>query len=326
MVGCGDVGLRLLAQLTPRQRSSLAVLALSRRATQREAARALGARAFAVELDERRALHRLAAFCDRVVYLAPPPDDGEDDPRLARFIAGARTHLWRVRGVRRAAKARWVYVGTTGVYGDCAGALVEESHPVAPASARARRRVAAEQHLRALAAAGAASVALLRAPGIYAHDRLPAQRLRAGLPVPSEADDIYTNHVHAEDLARAAWLALARGRPGRAYNAVDDSTLKLGEYFDLVARALALSPPPRLPREAIAGQSSRTALSYLDESRRLVNRRLVRELRWRLRWPTVADTLRVLHEQQGPRPPQAARPPQAPDRARSTRSPRTGSP
>lgn len=291
VVGCGDVGLRLLAQLAPRLLRSLDVLALSRRPAQREAARALGARALAVDLDEARSLRRLAAFCDRVVYLAPPPGSGDDDPRIARFIAACRTHLRRERRDRGMPPARWTYVGTTGVYGDCAGAWVEESRPVAPLSARARRRVAAERRARALSAAGLARVALLRAPGIYAHDRLPLQRLRAGTPALREADDVYTNHVHADDLARATWLALARGRPGRVYNAVDDSALKMGDYFDLVARALDLPPPPRLSRVAIAGQVGVATLSFMSESRRLANRRLVRELRCRLRWPTVADTL-----------------------------------
>ncbi len=290
IVGCGDVGMRLLAQLAPRMPQSLDALALSRNPAQRASARALGARALTADLDQRRSLRRLAAFSDSLIYLAPPPAQGCDDPRIARLIAACRAHLWR-RARSGAPLARWTYVSTSGVYGNCDGALVEESRPVAPASERARRRVAAERRVRTLSRSGLARVAILRAPGIYAHDRLPLQRLRAGTPVLSAQDDVYTNHVHAEDLARVAWLALARGRPGRVYHAVDNSMLKMGEYFELLARTLDLPAPPRVARAAIGDQVSPAMLSFMIESRRLDNRRLLRELRYRLRWPSVADSL-----------------------------------
>jgi len=292
VIGCGDVGLRLLRQLAPRLHGALGAIAITRRPEQQAAARALGARAIAADLDDRRSLRRLAAFTGWAIDLAPPPTSGSDDPRSARLIAASAPALHRRR--RRGMPARWAYVSTTGVYGDCGGALFDETRPVAPASARAIRRVAAEKRMRALGARGLARVPILRAPGIYAQDRLPIERLRRGTPALSEADDVYTNHVHAEDLARAAWLALFRGRPGRVYHAVDDSDLKMGAYFDKVADALGLPHPPRLPREEVTRQVSPAMLSFMSESRRLSNRRLKRELRCRLRWPTVDATLAAL--------------------------------
>ncbi|HRA77517.1 MAG TPA: NAD-dependent epimerase/dehydratase family protein [Burkholderiaceae bacterium] len=289
VVGCGDVGMRLLEQLAPKLRDAIDVVAVTRRPEQQVAARALGARAIAADLDDRRTLRRLAPFASRVVDLAPPPATGRDDPRSARLIAACGTALIRRR--RTGPPPRWVYVSTTGVYGDCAGAAFDETRPVAPASARAIRRVAAERRLRALTARGAARVSILRAPGIYAQDRLPVDRLRRGTPALVDADDVYTNHIHADDLARATWLALFRGRPGRVYHAVDDSDLKMGAYFDKVADVLGLPRPPRLPRDAVAAQVSPAMLSFMSESRRLANRRLKRELRCRLRWPTVDATL-----------------------------------
>ena len=289
VVGCGDVGMRLLEQLAPRLRDAIGVVAVTRRPAQQAAARALGARAIAADLDDRRTLRRLAPFASRVIHLAPPPATGRDDPRSARLIAACGAALRRRR--RAGTRARWVYVSTTGVYGDCAGASFDETRPVAPASARAIRRVAAERRMRALSARGTARVAILRAPGIYALDRLPLERLRSGTPALVDADDVYTNHIHADDLARAAWLALFRGRPGRVYHAVDDSDLKMGAYFDKVADALGLPRPPRLARDAVAARVSPAMLSFMSESRRLANRRLVRELRCRLRWPTVDATL-----------------------------------
>ncbi|HMM52535.1 MAG TPA: NAD-dependent epimerase/dehydratase family protein [Burkholderiaceae bacterium] len=289
VLGCGDVGLRLLRQLAPRLRAPLGAVAVTRRPEQQAAARALGARAIAADLDDRRSLRRLAAFTGWMIDLAPPPASGRDDPRSARLIAASTPALRRRR--RSGMPARWAYVSTTGVYGDCGGALFDETRPVAPASARAIRRVAAEKRMRALGASGLVRVPILRAPGIYAQDRLPTERLRRGTPALAEADDVYTNHVHAEDLARAAWLALFRGRPGRVYHAVDDSDLKMGAYFDKVADALGLPRPPRLPREEVARQVSPAMMSFMSESRRLANRRLKHELRCQLRWPTVDATL-----------------------------------
>ena len=293
VVGCGDVGMRLLRQLAPRLGDALGAVAVTRRPEQQAAARALGARALGADLDDRRSLRRLAAFCGWTIDLAPPPAEGADDPRTARLIAACAPALRRRRS--RGAVARWAYVSTTGVYGDCGGAAFDETRPVAPASARAIRRVAAERRMRALTTRGAARVSILRAPGIYAQDRLPIERLRRGTPALADAEDVFTNHIHAEDLARAAWLALFRGRPGRVYHAVDDSDLKMGAYFDKVADALGLPRPPRFSRDEVARQVSPAMLSFMSESRRLANRRLGRELRLRLRWPTVDATLAAMN-------------------------------
>jgi nucleoside-diphosphate-sugar epimerase len=183
---------------------------------------------------------------------------------------------------------RAVYVSTTGVYGDRGGAWIDERAPVAPLNDRAVRRVDAENVMRALGAR------VLRVPGIYAHDRLPLDRLRAGTPALADADDVHTNHIHADDLARIALAALWRGAPGRVYNAVDDSQLKMGAYFDLVADAFGIARPPRLPRAQLKVAVSPMMYSFMAESRRLGNARMKKELRVRLRWPTVAAALAAL--------------------------------
>lgn len=187
---------------------------------------------------------------------------------------------------------RLVYISTTGVYGDCAGAWLDETRPLRPASARAVRRVAAETRLRRFGCRSGCRVSVLRAPGIYDSDaRLPLARLRKGEPVLAPEDDVFTNHIHADDLARLLALALFRGRPNRVYNASDDSQLRMGEYFDLVADAVGLPRPPRLPRAALSERLSALTLSFMSESRRLDNGRIKRELRARLLFPCVADAL-----------------------------------
>lgn len=180
-----------------------------------------------------------------------------------------------------------MYISTSGVYGNRGGERVNESRPVRPGTARARRRVCAESQLRRYAAASGCRVSILRAPGIYAADRLPLERLRKGLPLLRAEDDAYTNHIHAEDLGRACILALARGRANRVYNASDDSDLPMAEWFGKLAAAFGLPMPPRVGREEAARLLPPAQLSFMNESRRLDNARLKRELGFRFRYPTV---------------------------------------
>ena len=281
IVGSGDVARRALPWLVRRFR----VFALVRQPEAAAELRALGAVPVAGDLDDRRSLRRLAGIADAVLHFAPPPQTGEGDPRMARLLAALAGRSSLPQGV--------VYISTTGVYGDCAGVRVDETRPCRAQTARGRRRVDAERRLRAFGRRNRVRVALLRAPGIYAADRLPLERLRRGDPVLAADEDVHTNHIHAEDLARIACLALFRAGPGRAYNASDDSGLRMGEYFDAVAERFGLARPPRMARTEIVRHLSPLALSFMSESRRLDNRRLKRELRLHLRYPTVADGLRA---------------------------------
>jgi nucleoside-diphosphate-sugar epimerase len=275
IVGCGDVGMRLLPLLRQRFR----VFALTSQPARCAELRSAGAIPIVADLDRPQTLHRLAGLARWVVHLAPPPRQGALDVRTRNLTAilpeGAHV----------------VYISTSGVYGDRKGAVIDETAPRAPRNARARRRVDAEQVLRAWAVAARGSVAILRAPGIYARERLPLERLEQGTPALAPQDDVYTNHIHADDLARLALLALFRARPGRAYNASDDTHMKMGDYFDLVADAFGLPRAPRLPRAELERAVSPVQLSFMAESRRLDNRRIKRELRARLRYPRVEQAL-----------------------------------
>ena len=274
IVGCGDIGGRIVARLAARLR----IVALTSSPERVPQLRAAGVVPIVGNLDARASLSRLAGFRDRVIHLAPPPEsDGRRDARTRALLAALRGRPKRL-----------VYVSTTGVYGDRAGARVDETTPAAPASDRAWRRLDAERVVRA------ARGAVVRAPGIYAHDRLPLARLRSGAPALADDDDVFSNHIHADDLARICIAALARGRRGRVYNAVDRSQLKMGEYFDLVADRCGLPRPPRLPRAQLRAAVSPLMYSFMSESRRIIGNRIARELKLRLAWPTVADALASL--------------------------------
>ncbi|QOY95652.1 NAD(P)H-binding protein [Massilia sp. UMI-21] len=279
IVGCGDVGMRLLPLLAGRFR----VFALTSRRERCAELRAAGAVPIVADLDHPATLRRLRGLADWVLHLAPPQPQGALDHRTRHLAAALGT------------VSRLVYVSTSGVYGDCGGELVPESRPVAPRNARAQRRVDAERVLRAWALANGARLSILRVPGIYAADRLPIRRLEQGTPALRAEDDVYTNHIHADDLARIVLLALFRARgAGRAVHAVDDTRMKMGDYFDAVADAFALARPPRLPRAQLQTVVTPALLSFMSESRRLDNTRLKRELRVRLRYPDVAAALAQL--------------------------------
>ena len=185
-----------------------------------------------------------------------------------------------------------VYISTSGVYGDCGGAWVSETHPLNAISPRSLRRVDAEKQIRSWARRNHVNASILRVPGIYATDRLPLSRLQQGTPGIVDSEDSHTNHIHADDLARISVAALRYGKPCRVYHASDDSHLKMGEYFDLVADAYRLPRVPRISRAEAQLVLPEMLLSFMNESRRLTNRRMKRELKVRLRYPAVADMLK----------------------------------
>ena len=263
------------------------VLALTSSPARVESLRSAGIVPLRGDLDRPETLARLAGLADAVLHLAPPATSGDQDRRTTRLL----------RALARAPRLRrLVYASTTGVYGDCGGAWVDETRRLDPATDRARRRVDAEARLRLFGRSSGVTVTLLRIPGIYALDRKggdPRDRLARGTPVLAAGDDVFTNHIHADDLARACVAALHRGPAQRAINASDDSELRMGDYFDLAADLFGVARPPRLPRAEAQALLSPMQMSFMSESRRLVNRRLKRELRLVLRHPTVAEGLRA---------------------------------
>jgi nucleoside-diphosphate-sugar epimerase len=237
-------------------------------------------------LDEPATLGRLSGLADAVLHLAPPPLQGRTDPRT-RHLLQALARGGRVQ--------RLVYGSTSGVYGDAGGAFFDETRAVAPGTDRARRRVDAEALLRWFGRRTGARVTVLRIPGIYASNREgghPRERLQRGTAVLAREDDVYTNHIHADDLARACVAALYRGRPQRVLHASDDTQLTMGDYFDLAADVCGLPRPPRITRAEAAQTLSPMLMSFMSESRRLGNHRLKAELRLKLRYPTVEEGLR----------------------------------
>jgi nucleoside-diphosphate-sugar epimerase len=282
IIGCGDVGQRVV-----RAQRHVRVVALTSSPARVLSLRAQGVTPVVGDLDAPASLLRLAGWATRVLHLAPPPLQGNIDPRtlaLTRML------------MRRSAPRSMVYGSTSGVYGDCAGAWVDESRLVKPITPRAQRRVDAEARMRHFGRlrSSAVRVSVLRIPGIYAPGReggTPRERLLRGTPVLAGDDDVFTNHIHADDLARACQLALWRGQPQRTYNVNDDSQMLMGDYFDMAAVLYGLAKPPRISRVQAQTEMPAMQLSFMSESRRMVNTRMKRELRLQLRYANVKDGL-----------------------------------
>lgn len=273
IVGCGYVGGRLARQLTSEGR---AVTGLVCSAESAAALRRDGVTAIQADLDSAAALPALPGAGAEAYYFAPPPGEGDGDPRVARVLAA----------LAGCPPVRIVYISTSGVYGDCAGAWVDESHPLHPATPRARRRAAAEAALQAWSAATGVPVVILRVPGIYGPGKLPLERLRKGLPLLREQDSPFTNRIHVDDLIAVCRAAMTRGTPGAAYNVSDGQPSNMTDYFNRIADVTGLPRPPVVGREDIDALSPGMR-AFMEESKRLDNRRMREELGVTLRYPTL---------------------------------------
>ena len=236
IIGCGDTALRVVPHLCRRYR----IYALTHSRDRMPMLRERGVVPIAGDLDDAASIDGLAGIAHDVLHCAPPPNHGTRDTRTAHLIAAL------AKG--KSLPQQLVYISTSGVYGDCKSEFVDETCPLNPLTERASRRVDAECQLRDWGRRSGVRICVLRAPGIYSSERLPLARLKSGILALKADEDCYTNHVHAADLACMAIAALRFGHTGRMYNANDDSRLKMGDYFDLVADRYGLPRPQRISR------------------------------------------------------------------------------
>jgi nucleoside-diphosphate-sugar epimerase len=291
IVGCGDVGQRLLAQLP----QNIKAIVLSSSVTPKAELRQYPVRIIYGNLDQKSSLKRLSNLAPNIVHLAPPATTSLIDIRTQNLIRTLRTGT---------STQNIIYGSTSGVYGDCAGQWIDETRLPAPSTDRAKRRVSAETQLRQYGKQAGIKMSILRIPGIYSLDRSEnsiKERLLSKKPTLIQEDDVYTNHIHANDLANIIWHSLFKAKPQRIYHASDDTSLKMADYFDLAAEILELPKTIRISRTQAKQELAPLQLSFMSESRRMKNIRLKQELRVKLRFPTVKEGLsktgQLLHEQ-----------------------------
>ncbi|WP_275100080.1 SDR family oxidoreductase [Sedimenticola hydrogenitrophicus] len=278
IIGCGYLGTRVALAC---RRQGAPVTGVVRSTASAEGLRAAGIEAAVLDLDQ-PLIDAPALQDSELFYFAPPPGEGVEETRVRQLIAGFEQF-----GQPR----RVVYLSTTGVYGDCAGAWVDETRPVNPRVDRARRRWDGEQRFAAWSRATGDELVILRVAGIYGPGKLPLARLRRGEPTLRESEAPYTNRIHIDDLVGVCLAALARGGDGEVYNASDGAPGNMTDYFNQVADWAGLPRPPQIPLAEATNRLSVGMLSYLQESRRLDSGKLRRELGVELRYPDLASGL-----------------------------------
>ena len=278
IVGCGYIGQRLAQQLISNHQPVTGVVRSAESLLQLEH---LSINALQCDLDV-AGLPAGSTKDQTVVVCMPPPSMGEIDTRTTQLITGF---------AQSGQPKRVVYLSTTGVYGDCHGEWVDETWPAKPEVDRAKRRWSAEQQWQAWREQTQGELIILRVAGIYGPEKLPLMRLRKKLPMVSEADAPWTNRIHADDLVTALLTAAVKGESGAVYNACDGQPGNMTDYFNQVADLAGLERPRIISMDEARKELSDGLLSYLSESRRLSNRKLVEELGVTLKYPTLEQGL-----------------------------------
>ena len=280
IVGCGDIGERVAAlyQQKKRDQEKCSVSGMVRSEESVNRLQQAGITPVQADLTRMESLDTAVTARATVFYLAPPPSEGESDPLIRQFLNAIST---------KDLPEKLVLLSTTAVYGDCQGEWIDETYPVNPQTARGRRRLDAEQATRDWSASTGVPIVILRVGGIYGPGRLPIARIEKGLPILKESESPFTNRIHQDDLAQICIAAAERGKAGEVYNVSDGQPSTMSRYFKDIAVARGLPMPPEVSLDEAEKVMSAGMLSYLKESRRLDNRKLVEELGVVLGYPNL---------------------------------------
>jgi len=282
ILGCGDVGRRIALQLIAQGASPQSITATVVNSI--DQAKKLGIKVNKLDLDQD--LPSLK-FCDKTYayYTIAPQKEGVEDQRSRGLIAALEEQNVLFK--------RLVLISTTGVYGDCQGEWVDELTPTAPQTERGQRRLDSEQQWLAWGEKHSVPVMILRAPGIYAFSRLPRKRLEAGTPVVKAEDCGFTNRIHADDLAMVCLNAMELASDSEVYNATDGTPGKITEYLQAAAQVLNFPALKEISMSEAQKELSAGMLSYLGESRKISNKKMLDELAVTLRYPNFKEGIKV---------------------------------
>lgn len=284
ILGCGDVGRRIVKELLSSAIEASEIQAYVNSQTSQSEAQALGVTTRVINLDSlSHGLSNCAAT--ELYYTVAPQKSGVNDLRTQSVLRQFNADQIR--------PAKVVLISTTGVYGDCDGEWVDETTPVKPSTERAKRRLDSEQQWLGWGRKNSIDVVVLRVPGIYAFSRIPRERLSKRIPVVRAEECGFTNRIHADDLARACVAAMRKGVGSQVFNATDGTPGKITEYLKEAANVLGLPPLPEISMQEAQSQLSVGMLSYLGESRKISNKKLLHDLDFKLLYPDFKRGLRI---------------------------------
>lgn len=282
--GCGDVGRRIAKELNDGSSSDSQINAYANSIQSQQQAAKLGVACQIIDLDNlvtNSDIDYSVCPASELYYTVAPQKDGLTDRRSESLIKH-----FMAADIR---PAKVVIISTTGVYGDCNGEWVCESSPTEPQTERGQRRLDLERQWLSWGESQKVSVVVLRVPGIYAFSRLPRARLERKTPVVRASECGFSNRVHADDLARMCILAMRKAPAGEIYNATDGVPGKISEYLQAAAHALGYPPLPEISMSQARQQLSQGMLSYLSESRKISNQKLVDELGYQFLYPDFKE-------------------------------------
>lgn len=280
IAGCGDIGRRVARRW---QAKGLPVTGLVNSTSSLNTLKERKVKAVQVDLDDESPVFPALAANSLIYYFVPPPSQGVVDSRCQHFLLALSAQVVKPK--------RIVVISTTGIYGDCGGALINEEQPANPMVDRARRRYDMEQQLKHWCEQHAVELIILRVGGIYGPQRLPIKRVREGIPVLDEVLAPKTNRIHEEDLADICVAAARVDFDFRIYNVSDGSNSNMTEYFYILADHFNLPRPPAVDWQEAERVMSKGMLSYLKESRRIDNARMLKELEITLSYPSLETGL-----------------------------------
>jgi nucleoside-diphosphate-sugar epimerase len=279
IIGCGYIGKRLAQQL---RQQGISVHATVSSDDSLAECRKLGIDCEVLDLDESQTTMDVSGR--HIIYLAPPPRSGRSDTRMANFL----------NAMQSSPPARFVLISTTGVYGDCKGAWIDETRPLNPLADRAYRRADAEAQVRTFCEHHNIPLVILRVAGIYGPGKIPVKRIQSGEPIVRHEDSPFTNRIHAHDLVDICQQALLDKGIAGIYNVTDGHPGSMYEYFTGIAEKLGLPAPPAISLEQARTRLSEGMLSYMAESRRIDNTKLLRDFAIELQYPTLRDGLAMI--------------------------------
>jgi nucleoside-diphosphate-sugar epimerase len=282
IIGCGNIGKRLAKKLLAQK---IDVTGIVSSEASRSECQQKNIPCEILDLDNLQ--HHVDLTGHRIIYLAPPPRSGKKDTRIEHFLNASKQHP----------PEKFVLISTTGVYGDCQGAWIDEATPLNPTADRAHRRSDAEQQVQRYCDLHRIPLVILRVAGIYGPGKLPVERIKSGQPIVNEEDSPFTNRIHADDLVAICEKALMNLNIAGIYNVTDGHPGTMYEYFNAVAAALDLPAPPAIPLEQAKHQLSEGMLSYMAESRRISNDRLLNDFEIELSYPTLKQGLQQCVEE-----------------------------
>lgn len=292
IIGCGYIGKKVANNLNKKKRKTVCFVKTEQSKKECES---MGLQATQFNLDatdlDLADEFKFGLSQSKVAYFSPPPPVGKTDTRIAHFIYALESLDLPPEKI--------VLISTTGVYGDCNGEWIDESRTLNPQADRAYRRVDAEEQLKVYCEKAQVPYIVFRVPGIYASDKLPLKRITSGEPIVSAEDSGFTNRIHADDLAAFCVEALISNVETGVYNCCDGQPSTMNDYFMKVADALGKQRPDEISLQQAQQELSAGMLSYLAESKRISNKKLLTHFETQLRFPDLDAGLKSIGNNDG---------------------------